>query len=296
MKTRFLILFALVGFVLLITFTPDSEAMRVNWTLDQMIERSDVIAIGTIESTWIDVRPFDDYKIVDTAKIRVHEWLKNEKESDTIEIRHYGYWAQTTENFIGIHRMDTPTHRYESEQRVLVHLGYEKPTMVMGEGYYPFFEGSFVITDDIAISQAGEQMKLTELYDVIKTFVVDKPYKPSLEQLASVLRSCEQQRIAEATNYTMPDGRKYAIADVGFTYSNDTHIINNNICEWQTIEKYESDSALKNILDRCLQGNIGFTDEDFTRWNNETHYIDTDICLMIKESNPLWSQYLQNEN
>jgi len=175
MKTRLLIIFAVLGFTFLITSIPYGESMRMVWDLDQMIERSDVIVIGTVQSTWVDIRPFDEQKIVDTAKIRVDEWLKNEKNSNTIDIRYYGHWAQTIENLMGIHRMDLPTHQYETGQRVLVPLSHEDSTMVMGEGYYPFFEGKFVINDDVAISQSGEQMKLTELYDVIRNSVISEP-------------------------------------------------------------------------------------------------------------------------
>ena len=226
MKTRLLILFALVGFAFLITFTPDSEAMRVNWTLDQMIERSDVIAIGTIESTWIDVRPFDEHKIVDTAKIRIDEWLKNEKESDTIEIRYYGYWAQTIENLMGVHRMDLPTHRYETGQRVLVHLSHEDSTMVMGEGYYPFYEGKFVINDDMAISLTDEQMKLEELRETININLKNKLNESSLqeesERLSQVLRLCENT------------DAQYLGA---LSFENSTHHIDSQTCTWGLLDE-----------------------------------------------------------
>jgi hypothetical protein len=229
MKSRLLILFALVGVAFLITFTLNSEAMRVNWTLDQMIERSDVIVLGTVQSTWVDIRPFDEQKIVDTAKIRVDEWLKNEKNSNTIEIRYYGHWAQTIENLVGFHRMDVPTHRYETGQRVLVPLSHEDSTMVMGEGYYPFFEGKFVINDDVAISQSGKQMKLTELYDVIRNsavgeldsgWITDEDYCQEWcdnDELYQI--GCDQPILAHLAKYSnLLDEEfngKYAIEDIG---------------------------------------------------------------------------------
>lgn len=168
MKTSLLIIIVSVGFLLSITL-PYSEAMRMVWNLDQMIERSDVIVIGTIESTWIDVRPFDDHHvIIDTAKIKVDEWFIDPIHYDTLEIRYYGYWAKTIDDMRGVSISDNPTHSYETGQKVLVLATYEKPTMVMGEGYYPFYEGGYVIKDTIAISQTGEQMKLADLYNVIK--------------------------------------------------------------------------------------------------------------------------------
>ncbi len=174
MKSRILVIIVALGFTFLITSIPYGESMRMVWDLEQMIERSDVVVIGTVQSTWVDIRPFDEQKIVDTAKIRVDEWLKNKKNSNTIEIRYYGHWAQTIENLRGIHRMDLPIHQYETGQRVLVPLSHEDSTMVMGEGYYPFFEGKFVINNnnDDVISQSGKQMKLTELYDVIRNSAV----------------------------------------------------------------------------------------------------------------------------
>jgi hypothetical protein len=132
---------------------PNSDAIRVIFSLEQMIERSDIIAIGTIESTWVDVRPFSDHKIIDTAKISVDEWLKSENNSDTLDIRYYGYWAQTIENVFGVHRMDTPIHDYKTGQKVLIFATYEELTMVMRQGYYPFYEGVYVIKDNVAVPQ-----------------------------------------------------------------------------------------------------------------------------------------------
>ena len=167
MKTRFLILYAFLFFVAVTTFTSNSDAMRMIWPMEQMVERSDVIVVGMVESTWLDVRPFEDYKIVNTATIRVDEWLKNKQDSDKLEIRYYGDWSQKIENLLGIHRGDTPVHSYSPGERVLVLASYEKPTKVMGEGYYPFYEGKHVIQDKVAVSQIGEQVQL----DVLREFI-----------------------------------------------------------------------------------------------------------------------------
>ena len=169
MKNRFLILSLLIFFVALTTFASNSNAMRAIWTLDKMIEKSDVIIIGTVEGTWFDVRPFEDYKIVNTATIRVDEWLKNKQDSDKLEIRYYGDWSQKIENLLGIHRFDTPVHTYKQGEKVLIFASYEKPTMVMGEGHYPFYEGKYVIQDKIGTSQTGEQIQL----DVLRKSITD---------------------------------------------------------------------------------------------------------------------------
>ena len=182
MKSGILILFVFAGFALLTFSVPNSDAMRMIWGLDQMIERSDVIVIGTVENTWVDVRPFEDHKIVDTATVKVDEWLKNKKDSDILEIRYYGDWSQKIENLLGIHRSDTPVHNYKPGEKVLVLASYEKPTMVMGEGHYPFYEGKHVILDETVRSQNGEQMKLDTLRQKINNTLTNKSNETSLSE------------------------------------------------------------------------------------------------------------------
>lgn len=85
MSSRFLIIIVSVGFLSLFAFIPDSDASRAIMSLEEMAERSDAIAIGTIQSTWIDMRPFDDRIIVDTAKVKVDKWLKNDKNENELD-------------------------------------------------------------------------------------------------------------------------------------------------------------------------------------------------------------------
>ena len=72
-------------------------------------------------------------------------------------------------------------------------LDHEENTAVMGGGYYPLFEGSFVINDDVAISQAGEQITLQQLYEVLNNNVddtsteLDVVYPAPLKQIESGL-------------------------------------------------------------------------------------------------------------
>ena len=179
MKTRFLILFAVLGLMILVTSIPDVKALRVIYTVEQMAEHADVIAIGTIESTWVDIRPFaDDHKIVDTATIRVDEWLKDKEDSSgkTLQIRYYGYWAKAVDELFGVFRFDTPVHSYDTGQKILALTTYEEPTMVMGEGYYPFFEGVFVIKDDVAIQQTEDPpISLEHLRQTITSSLGETP-------------------------------------------------------------------------------------------------------------------------
>lgn len=165
---RFFLSALIVGLLAMAFYVHDSDALRAVWSLDQMIQRSDVIVVGTVESTWIDIRPFEEYVVIDTAKIKVDQWLKNENDLDSLEIRYYGYWAKTIDDLRGRHISDMPVHSYESGQRVLLLVSHEEPTMVMGEGYYPSYEGGFTIVDDIAISQDSKEIELTKLYDAIK--------------------------------------------------------------------------------------------------------------------------------
>lgn len=65
--------------------------------------------------------------------------------------------------------------------------------------------------------------------------------------------------------------------------SNGTHIITNDTCEWQTIEKYESDGMLNFIQSNCEHDIRPI--EDPTPWSNTTHYIDTDSCKWMVNEN-----------
>ncbi len=67
----------------------------------------------------------------------------------------------------GKHIFDNPVFDYTAGEKVLVILDHEEDTAVMGGGYYPLFEGSFVINDNVAISQAGEQTTLNKLNSTI---------------------------------------------------------------------------------------------------------------------------------
>ena len=92
------------------------------------------------------------------------------------------------------------------------------------------------------------------------------------EQLKRVLQSCEQKRIAESTNYTWPDGTKYYLTLVGYDFSNATHIITNNTCEWQTLEQYES--AYGDMTSSYME-KIVPTIDDFKQTLSESYDINT---------------------
>ncbi|WP_428324367.1 hypothetical protein [Nitrosopumilus sp.] len=173
MKSRLLIM--LVMCLSLLALIPTADALREVLTVDEMSKRSDAIVIGTVQSTWIDIRLFEDYLVVDTAKIKVDDWLKNNKNSDMLEIRYYGYWAKTIDDLRGKHIFDNPQFIFESGQKVLVITTHEELDMVMGEGYYPFFEGSYVITGDNAVSQSGKTILLQDLKDTINSSIDFKP-------------------------------------------------------------------------------------------------------------------------
>jgi len=64
---------------------------------------------------------------------------------------------------------------------------------------------------------------------------------------------------------------------VGLRSSNGTHTIDNNTCEWQTIEKYESDKELNFVLSICEHTARPIEDKPVS-WSNATHYIDTNNC------------------
>ena len=64
---------------------------------------------------------------------------------------------------------------------------------------------------------------------------------------------------------------------VGLRSSNGTHTIDNNTCEWQTIEKYESDRKLNFVLSIC-EHTVRPIEDKPVSWSNATHYIDANNC------------------
>lgn len=201
MKTSYLIVVVLI-FGVSWFMIQEGESLREIFTLDETVNRADVILIGTVENTWVDIRPFDEYVIVDTAKIRVHEWLKNKQNSETIEIRYYGYWAKTIDSLRGRTVFDMPVHSYDGGQNVLLHLFYEKPSMIMGQGYYPSYEGSYTIQDDIAVSQTGNQMKLDEIRNVIADNLnIDVPVSTEPETKPVLCEPTDYEKTRKCLDY-----------------------------------------------------------------------------------------------
>ena len=79
-------------------------------------------------------------------------------------------------------------------------------------------------------------------------------------------------QIKKILYYCSTDGYKPALV---YTFSNSTHYIDSDICEWQ------KDSTLVDIIDRCDQINQTGTFGGFAygaSWQNSTHYIDNRIC------------------
>ena len=67
--------------------------------------------------------------------------------------------------------------------------------------------------------------------------------------------------------------------------SNFTHTWDENYCKWQTMEKFESDADLANILDRCAHGNMKFAEDGHSLWSNQTHKITAESCEIKKRIN-----------
>ena len=252
MKTRFLIMFVVC--LLSLALIPDSKAEREILTVDELSKKSDAIAIGIIESTWIDIRLFDDYPIVDTAKIKVDDWFKNDKNSDILEIRYYGYWAKTIDDLRGKFIWDNPHFNFESGQKVLLILDHEENTSVMGGGYYPLFEGSFVIDGDDVISHSGKQTTLRQLYNTINSNL-----DVSQEQrLDNILKICEKFG-------PQPDEKTIQSA-------NKTHYINNQECQWHERSK----STIS--LDRTVYPDPQFCADEFDKMYLKAAAIPCGCC------------------
>ena len=96
---------------------------------------------------------------------------------------------------------------------------------------------------------------------------------------------------SEFNNMTVYNADKYAIVQIkkilyrcnadeniigtGYKFSNSTHYIDSDICEWQ------KDFVLADIVDRCEQIKQTGTFGGFAygaSWQNNTHYIDDNSC------------------
>lgn len=142
------------------------------WPLDELTKRSDVVAIGTITGTWLDFRPFEDRKIVDTANLKISEILKGDVDSDYLNIRFYGDKGKAFDNFFGLYRGHIGAD-FQSGETVLVFLGHEDSTMVMGEGYYSYPNGKYVIKDQKVFSDYAEPDTLVNLKNAIQHSLID---------------------------------------------------------------------------------------------------------------------------
>ena len=169
MKTRILIavaIFSIIG-------TPQVNATEVMlWPPDELTKRSYVIAIGTITGTWFDFRPFGDTKVVDTANLKISEVLKGDVDSDRLNIRFYGDAGKAFDNLFGLHRGHIGVD-FQSGETVLVFLGHEDSTMVMGEGYYSYPNGKYVIKDQKVFSDYADPDTLTGLKNIIQYALTD---------------------------------------------------------------------------------------------------------------------------
>jgi len=117
-------------------------------------------------------------------------------------------------------------------------------------------------------------------YGITTNMVFSYTEYPSVKNLDAVFLSCEQWKNARETNFTSPDGTKYAIAGVGFEWFNSTHYIDNNICDFMPMKKHLEDNIIDAISEYCGSINkVGF-DNPYEYWfANETHYMDADTCL-----------------
>jgi len=107
-----------------------------------------------------------------------------------------------------------------------------------------------------------------------------KAQKFSDEKIDIIFKHCDYQKMMDDRNWIDSDGNEITDEQPLYVWNNSTHRLDNNSCKWQTIEKYEHNTNLKNALKKCWIGNSEFLDDDFVLWKNETHYIDTDTCLI----------------
>jgi hypothetical protein len=100
------------------------------------------------------------------------------------------------------------------------------------------------------------------------------------EQLEGIFASCACQKRVKAN----PETNNLCTQPL-IDWENSTHYIDNNICKFMTHEEYEHDTSLKNALKKCWVGNSEYLEDDFVLWSNETHFINTETCLITEAKN-----------
>ncbi|MCH9659112.1 hypothetical protein K0U27_10595 [archaeon] len=105
------------------------------------------------------------------------------------------------------------------------------------------------------------------------------------EQVDRIFKRCDYQKMMDGRGWIDLDGNEILDHQPLYFWKNSTHHLDNNTCKWQTIEQYESDTKLRDALARCWIGNSEFLDDDFVLWNNATHYINVDTCLITEAKN-----------
>ncbi len=133
---------------------------------------------------------------------------------------------------------------------------------------------------DCGIADVDLELESYRDYGIDTNFPFENLETGTPEQLERVLQSCESSRIAEANNYTTPDGTPYYIAGVGYHWNNSTHQIDNGTCQFMTLEEYYSEIFIGTILEYCNSSHKAGWDNPYNYWfANQTHYLDSDICL-----------------
>ena len=138
--------------------------------------------------------------------------------------------------------------------------------------------------DPVTKSLLDAELRCTfnDTIDISKTIVDSLSKENCFEQepepepvfVGTLLLNNNPEMVKRILDYCNSTGVKLSI---GLRSSNGTHIITNNTCEWQTIEKYESDRELNFVLSGC-EHTIRSIEDKPASWSNVTHYIDTNNC------------------
>jgi len=259
MKTRLLIIgtivFLVIGFAYLLYFQyTHYETLGNNEHWYYHPDGYDVECEMQLFQSPGSCKAIDENGIIVDAKTKLENWngVKWLQDPDYCKDQG-GIWNSTAKGCYGLYDMcekDGGVPRFLKKSLPFPDIEENKPIKYLMDCYY----GLLPIDDD---------------YLVGFTLIDASQFNNNPEMVKRILDYCNSTGVK---------------LSVGLRSSNGTHTIDNNTCEWQTIEKYESDRELNSVLSIC-EHSVRPIEDNPAFWSNTTHYIDTNNCEWIENEN-----------
>jgi len=127
---------------------------------------------------------------------------------------------------------------------------------------------------DIAMITWPHIQSMRQQYECDEICHDDKKSMPHKGQLELIWDYCHTKDLMGNGKLESDDGTIFVLNSIGYQYHNDTHYIDNNICQWQKLTKFPNSEK------HCIPGQSIMSD---TKIRNDTHIYNNDKCSWEKE-------------